>query len=178
MRWEKLSIGTSFVLPLLLLGCNSMKPLHATEAVALTAKVDFKLGDKENPYLEVEIRNMATKPIAVSETFGYGAYNWIGVRLRDSSGDVVPYPADVDLFHTPPHQCMAPGEIISMTLNLQDWNLLYGGRVVDEDHYGFGLAPGAYEVQVLYTASPEAGKRRCVPLTGIVRSAWQSFRLE
>lgn len=175
------ALGTSFtalvvsvLLATLVPGCQSLgrheEPLPASN-LSITARVEQRLHDDgSHPVVLAEFKNTAEEAMAFTETFGFGAYSWIGIRIRSNDGSLVAYPVEADLFRRPAYQCLESGESLRWELDLFDWPLQVGGREGGEKH-SFELPPGKYHFQVQYSdggASPP----RCKPIQGVARSRW------
>lgn len=134
-------------------------------------------GGQEHPVVTARFRNTAAVPLAFSETFGFGSYAWIGIRVRSAAGRAIPYPADIDRFSRPPYRCLRPGEELIWRVDLLEWRVVVGGEAKG-DSYTFDLSPGRYEVQVQYSGGGASGRLgRCRPFRGVARSDWVPFEV-
>lgn len=156
-------------------GCATSGRLSAQTSVRVEAWVEQS--PQQHPILAARFTNIAGVPLAFSETFGYGSYAWVGVRVRSSSGRSIPYPAEIDRFSPPPFRCLQPGEELVWRIDLLAWQIQVGGEAKG-DTYSFDLNPGTYEVQVQYTDGEDGGKlARCRRASGVARSEWVEFEV-
>lgn len=155
-------------LTLVAIGCGSLPPRNAHDTLAITVSVEAEPSGGDSKVVAV-FANQGSSPIAFTRTFGYGAYAWIGVLIRDEEGTVIPYPVEADLFEQPSFECLYPGESLRWSLDPKSWRFEVSGERVGES-LSFDLPPGAYTVQVLYSGGTNLGGRKCAPIVGLVRS--------
>lgn len=151
-------------------------PTNALE-ISLTVQ-HVEHGGAAHPVVLIQLTNRASVPLAVSNTFGFGSHAWFGLRIRDEKGNPIQYPADVDIFGTPPtYRCLAAGATLTRRVDLLDWRLQTDDRDLLEEHFGFALAPGRYEIQALYSDVPRELDLECLVFRGVARSGWQELRV-
>lgn len=160
--------------------CSSLSgPAAPVSSEALEIQVRIQSAPlRESATVHAEFKNTGSVPIALSQTFGFGAFAWIGIRVRNEDGeDVRFYLADEDIFHKPPYRCIRPGEGVSWSIDLWEWRTELGGRKAQEDDsYSFSPPPGRYEFQVQYAGSGEVAGD-CREIQGVARSKWVPFEV-
>lgn len=135
-----------------------------------------QVNGEAHPVAHVVITNVAdSTSAAFTKTFGTTDGNWLSFRIEEvSEGSLVSYPIDVDLFEQPEYFCLAPGESVTLEIDLLNWKVLIGGRVDGDDPLSFELPPGDYRIQAVYHASGGRGLR-CPSIQGAVKSSWREF---
>lgn len=160
--------------------CSSLNgPAGQVSSQALEIKVRIESAPHpDSATVHAEFTNTGLVPIALSQTFGFGEFAWIGIRIRDEDGKNVQfYVADEDIFHNPPYRCIRPGEGMSWSIDLWEWRTEVGGSKAQEnDSYTFSPSSGRYELQVQYTGSGEVAGD-CREIQGIARSNWVPFEV-
>lgn len=166
-----------------LIGCggasictSSPHPIAETSSLGVSTRVDFD-PSVDSWAVHATFRNTGSEPLAFSETFGYGEYSWIGVRVRRVGGERIPfYTEEVDLFERPPYRCLRAGEAVEWSMRFSEWRIMVGGKEATVGTYRFAPPPGRYEIQVLYSDQPKKGLR-CPALSGVVQSKWIPFEV-
>lgn len=174
MHYRRLILLTAS-LCVVYLGCTSLQPV-AVAPSALHIQVEIE-STKENPRVVKAIfTNTGSAPFAFSETFGFGAYAWIGIRVRKDGEELPFYEAEIDLFRKPPYRCLKPGESLAWVMDLSSWHVQVGGRASNTESFSFNPPPGEYQLQVKYTGG-NTGREDCAALKGTARSAWVPFEV-
>jgi len=103
--------------------------VSAASSLLIEAHVEVvETENRSHPWLFVRFMNKDDGAIAFTETFGFGAYSWIGIRIMSSDGSTVDYPVDVDLFSSPESRCLGPGQAIDWKIDLLSWRIQTGGE--------------------------------------------------
>lgn len=146
-------------------------------SLGASARVDYEPAI-ESWVVHATFRNTGSEPLAFSETFGYGEYSWIGVRVRRVGGERIPfYTEEVDLFERPHYRCLRAGEAVEWSMRFSEWRIMVGGKEATVGTYRFAPPSGRYELQVLYSDQPKKGLR-CPALSGVVQSNWIPFEVQ
>lgn len=175
-RWVSVAFAIAFT------GCagdrhSKLSPdvLHISVMIEQVA-VDSEL----HPVATVSIVNRSKEPIAVSDTFGYGAYAWLGLRIQTMDGEDLWYPEGIPdlVIDLPQYTCLLPGEAMRRSVDLLSWQPTFGGQPLSET-LSFPLQPGRLRLQALYTDALRHGRHRvqsrCAVIHGTVPSEWVEF---
>lgn len=156
----------------LAVGCTHVP--SAPPEVALSMQLDQTEG---HPVVTVVMENTGSVPVAVSDTFGFGRFSWLGFEISNVTGELVHYPTELDIFEQPPHICLKPTEELRWRIDLLDWRARVGGREwAAVGNFGFDLPPGGYRIRAGYWPASRDG-RRCSQLPEPAFSKWVEFSI-
>lgn len=164
-----------FTTTLFLLSCTQIHSLDSSGA-SQGETLALELHIQENqPIVTIRAVNRSGRPVAFSETFGFGGYDWLSLQIEAADGRVVPFPVEADLFEKPKHECLKPGSDLERTVDLRSWFPVAGGREwTDVGPFSYDLAPGPYRIRATYRES-STGPFRCRSMKTVIRSPWIRF---
>jgi hypothetical protein len=125
--------------------------------------------------LSVIFRNDSSVAVAFSRTHGFGSA-WLRLEIQDAHGHDVRHPTELREYMIrglPSYACLEPGQSIKWTINLNDWDVDFGGEIWQRN-LRFTLVPGErYRVRATYTDMPR--HLECPTVNGSVSSSWTEF---
>lgn len=175
---EERGKGVALVLVALVAACTSTSspgPVSAT-SLELQLRMDTRIVEGEtHPVAQVRLENASKVPVAISRTFGVTNVRYLRLRIETPQGELAPYPMDVDLFETPKHICVSPGQAITWEIDLLSWYTEVGGEIDGSEPLAFTLPSGRYRIRAEYEGIPAPPGTRCPGLSGTTTSPWVEF---
>lgn len=155
-------------------GCRSARGVSTETQKALHLEVSTE-NNRGDVILHALLRNDSSVAVAVSRTHGFGS-TWLRLEIQDAQGRDVRYPSELTEYMVrglPAYVCLEPGQTVKWIVNLNDWDVDFGGKIWQR-HLRFSFVSGErYRVQATYTDMPR--QLACPTINGAISSPWTEF---
>lgn len=128
----------------------------------------------DTPIFHVTFSNVTPMKVRFSKTFGFDEI-FVNLELMRNGEPYRILGGEVFASHR--FACLAPGDRITVPIDLGSLSHLLNGRV-DGDPEVHRLPKGEYAVRARYWDSPRVGPTGCPSIDGIVYSEWLKFEVE
>jgi len=163
-----------------LIGISSAVTFSGGDNVADNLELTVDVQERESGRLTalgtITLSNVGESRVRISKTFGY-ADVYFEIEIEGPEGEILEYPVSYELFSDPPYVCLRPGESYSFTVDLNNWQPIYGGAPPEGPFLSLGLVGGNYRLRAVYREpGPRREKRRCRSARGAtIESDWVEF---